>query len=132
MSPAPLKPPPYTYPEWLKAGCPPLGLSVAQLAKWLEPPIARQRVNVFVQEGRLIREGKVIRTDHPVNLAFLRGREGAETHHRSPGSQGADGEAKKQAQGIWPEPPPRRVYQNHETEGLVIASLDMDAILDAI
>lgn len=73
--------------------------SVAAFGDWLDPKITRQRVNQLVNRGDLLRGAdKKIDTEHPVNAAWLKSREGIE-HQPKPTNT-------KRAAGAAPPPPP--------------------------
>lgn len=67
-----VKPIEIPFKEWLEKGCPPLKLTVSQLAIWLQPPVSRQRVNKFVHNESIIRDGGLIDTSNPRNLDFIK------------------------------------------------------------
>ena len=107
---------------------PPLVLSIGQVAKWVVPSLSLQRVNFLINRGDIFRENKVIRTDHPRNKEWFATRIDAAEPVRPPGSKGYQvPEPPEAPAGVWPPPPPKRQYQNQESEGL-----DIETILDAI
>ena len=124
--------PELSYPEWVKAGMPPLKLSVGQIAKWVVPSLSLQRVNFLINRGDLYRENKFIHTDHPRNREWFATRIDAPEPVRPPGSKGyqTPPPAEQPAAApheMWPPPPPKRQYENRESEGL-----DIEVILEAI
>lgn len=70
----PAEPAPMTFLQWKGSGCPPLVLTVAHVAAWCNTSI--MTVNKACLAGHLLRADAKIRTDEPVNMAWLLDRGG--------------------------------------------------------
>lgn len=120
-----VKPAPISYPTWKATECPPLELSVIQLADWIG--ITRARVNQYVQRGILYRVNSKIPTDHPGNKEWLLDRDGYEKNElQAPG----------RAPGTSPKKPPANKYALPGEESAAgndgLDTVDWDTVLDAI
>lgn len=60
-------------------------MTVAAFAASLTPPVSRQRVNDFCKRGTLVREKRLIDTDHPTNAKWLEERKTAPDPPKPPG-----------------------------------------------
>lgn len=121
MSRPPLAPPPMTYQQWVAAGHPPLSLSIAQMAPWLEPPLSGQAIRNAVELQKMNKDGKYIHTADARNFQWIKDREGIDpTQHKGR----PRGQTQPARQAV--APPPAMDYGDHDDQ------LDLQEILNAI
>lgn len=122
----PAEPAPMTFLQWKGSGCPPLVLTVAHVAAWCNTSI--MTVNKACLAGHLLRADAKIRTDEPVNMAWLLDRGG-----QPPRDLSSPGRPRKPESELAPRTvrlPP--VMPPATGEEYVNDTLTLDLVLDAL